>query len=66
MGLVLLRNKCSSLVLKPCKSNQEKSEEVLFIKARQMFQQNPFYQDLMLKLNRNCICQELRNQNFQI
>ena len=29
------RNKCSSLVLKSCKSVQETSEEVLFIKSRQ-------------------------------
>ena len=30
------RNKNSSLVLKPCKSVQETSEEVLFIKTRQI------------------------------
>ena len=29
-----LRNKCSSLILKSCKSDQETREEVLFIKAR--------------------------------
>ena len=31
------RNKSSSLVLKPCKFAQETSEEVLFIKARQIY-----------------------------
>ena len=29
------RNKCSSLVLKPNKSDQEISEEILFINAQQ-------------------------------
>ena len=32
-GFSTSRNKCSSLVFKPCKSVQETSEEVLFIKA---------------------------------
>ena len=32
------RNKCSSLVLKSCKFDQETSEEVLFTKTRQMSQ----------------------------
>ena len=43
------RNKSLSLVLKPCKSVQETSEEVLFIKARQ----NHIYRGLMLKLDRS-------------
>ena len=60
------RNKCSSLILKPCKSDQETSEEVLFIKARQMSRQNHTYRGLMLNLDKSCICRELRNQNFQI
>ena len=34
-----LRNKSSCLVLKPCKSVQETSEEVLFIKTRQIARQ---------------------------
>ena len=33
------KNKSSSLVLKPCKSIQETSEKVLFIKAQQTSQQ---------------------------
>ena len=45
------RNKCSSLVLKPCKSDQETSEEVLLIKTRQKSRQNHFYRGLMLKLD---------------
>ena len=47
------RNKNSSLVLKPCKSIQETSEEVLFIKTRQIARQNHIYRGLMLKLNRS-------------
>ena len=38
--------------MKPCKSDQETSEEVLLIKARQISQQNHIYRGLMLKLNR--------------
>ena len=38
--------------MKPCKSDQETSEKVLFIKAQQKSRQNPLYWDLMLKLNR--------------
>ena len=52
-GFNTSRNQCSSLVLKPCKSDQETSEEVLFIKARQISRQNPFFQGLMLKLDRS-------------
>ena len=33
------RNKSSSLVLKPCKSVQETSKDVLFIKSQQLAQQ---------------------------
>ena len=49
MGLRLQETFCSSQVLKPWRSNQETSEEELFIKA----QQNPFYWDLTLKLDRS-------------
>ena len=45
------RNKSSSLVLKPCKSVQETSEEVLFIKARQISQQIHIHQGLILMLD---------------
>ena len=55
------RNKCSSLVLKSCKSNQEISEEVLFIKTRQ----NHIYRALMLKLNRNSI-EVVSVKNYEI
>ena len=40
---------------------QETSEEVLFIKVRQMSRQNNFYRELMLKLDRSCICRKLQN-----
>ena len=55
------RNKCSRLVLKSCKFDQETSEEVLFIKARQ----NPFYRDLMLKLNKS-LTQAVYVENYEI
>ena len=61
MDLVLQKNKCSSLVFNLSKSDQETSEEVLFFKTRQMSRHNPFYRGLMLKLDRNYICRELRN-----
>ena len=60
-GFSTLRNKCSSLVLKPCKSDQETSKEVLFIKARQ----NPFYRVLMLKLDR-ILTQAIFVENYEI
>ena len=41
------RNKSTSLVLKSCKYIQETSEEVLFIKARQISRQNYIYRGLM-------------------
>ena len=40
-------------MLKLCKSVQETSEEVLFIKTRQISRQNHIYQGLMLKLDRS-------------
>ena len=52
MSLVLQETCYSSQVLKSWRSDQETSEEVLFIKARQKPEQNPFYQELMLKLDR--------------
>ena len=39
MCLILQGIKFEVQVLKPCKSVQETSEEVLFIKARQLFRQ---------------------------
>ena len=60
-----LRNKCSSLILKSCKSDQETREEVLFIKARQMSRQNPFYQGLMLKLDKNST-KAISVENYEI
>ena len=41
--------------IEPCKSIQETSEEVLFIKVWQIFQQNHIYRGLMLKLDRSSI-----------
>ena len=60
MDLRLQETCCSSQVLKPWRFDQEISEEVLFIKA----QQNPFYWDLMLKLDTSCFYRDLRNQKF--
>ena len=40
--------------MKPCKFDQERSEEVPFIKVWQ----NPFYRELLLKLDTSCIYQE--------
>ena len=52
MGLRLQETCCSSQVLKLWRYDQETSEEGLFIKARQKSQQNPFYRNLMLKLDK--------------
>ena len=52
-GFSTSRNKSSSLVLKPRKSIQETSEEVLFIKTQQIARQNHIYRGLMLKLDKS-------------
>ena len=65
MDLVLQRNKCSSLVFNLSKSDQETSEEVLFIKSRQISRQNPFYRGLMLKLNRSST-EAVSIENYEI
>ena len=54
-GLSTSRNKSLGLVLKPCKSIQETSEEVLFIKAQQIARQIHFYRDLMMKFDNSSI-----------
>ena len=51
MGFFISRNKSSRLVLNQCKSIQEKSEEVLFIKTRQITQQIHIHRGLMLMLD---------------
>ena len=70
MGLRLQETCCSSQVLKPWRFDQETSEEELFIKTQQKSRKNPFYQDLMLNLDRFLTravsIWELRNQTFQI
>ena len=48
-------------MLNPCKFDQETSKEVMFIKARQ----NPFYRDLMLKLDRS-LTQAVFVENYEI
>ena len=53
MGLRLQETYCSSQVLKPWKSDQETSEEELFIKVRRQSWQKDFYRDLKLKLDKN-------------
>ena len=45
--------------------DQETSEEELFIKARQIFRQNPFYRNLLLKLNRSLTKSE-SNETYEI
>ena len=55
MGLRLQETCYSSQVLKPWRSDQETSEEELFIKAREQSQQKDFYRDLRLKLDRSLI-----------
>ena len=59
------RNKNSKIVLKPCKPVQETSEEVLFIKTRQIARQIHFLLrfniEAQQKLDSSYICQELRN-----
>ena len=55
LGLRLQETCCSSQVLKPWRSDQETSQEELFIKARQQSRQKDFYWDLMLKLDRSSI-----------
>ena len=56
-----LRNKCSSLVFKPCKSVQETNKEVLFITARL----KTFYQDLMMNLDSNST-EAVSIENYEI
>ena len=59
------RNKSSNLVLKPSKSIHETSEEVLFIKARQIAQQNNIYRDLMMQLD-SCSTEAVSIENYKI
>ena len=66
MSLRLQETCCSSQVLKSWRFDQERSEEELFIKAQQKSWQNPFYRDLMLKLDTSYFCRDLQNQKFQI
>ena len=49
-GFSTLRNKSSSLVLKPYKTVQKTNEEGLFIKALQIARQIHFYRGLMMDL----------------
>ena len=65
IGLTLQEICCSSQVLKPWRSDQEISEKELFIKTQQKSQQNPFYRDLMLKLNRN-LTQAVSIETYEI
>ena len=62
-GFSTSRNKSSSLVLKPCNSVQETSEEVMFLKARQIH----IHQDLMLMLDSSSIeAVSIKNYEIQI
>ena len=58
------RNKSSSLVLKPCKSVQEPSEEVLFIKARQIARQ--MYQIDLMYDSRQLLIETVSIENYKI
>ena len=60
-GFSTSRNKSSSLVLKPCKSVQETSEEVLFFKTRQKH----IYQGLMMDLDSNST-EAISIENYKI
>ena len=64
-GFSTLRNKSSSSVLKLCKSVQETSEEVLFIKARQRARQIHFYRGLMLMLD-SSLTEAIYIENYKI
>ena len=52
-------------MLKPFRSDQETSEEELFIKTQQKSQQNLFYWDLMLKLDKFST-QAVSIENYEI
>ena len=65
MDLRLQETWCSSQVLKPFRSDQETSEEELFIKTQQKSQQNLFYWDLMLKLDKFST-QAVSIENYEI
>ena len=60
-GFSTSRNKSSSLVLKPCKSIQKTSEEVLFIKAQQIH----FYRGLMMDLD-SSLKEAVSIKNYEI
>ena len=60
-GFYNSRNKSSSIVLQPCKSVQETSEEVLFVKARRI----DIYRGLMLMLNSYSI-ETISIENYKI
>ena len=70
MSLKLQKTYCSSQVLKPWRSDQETSEEELFIKSQQQSRQKEFYWDLKSKLNRSLTqvvfveTYEIRNSRF--
>ena len=66
MGLVLQETSIQVKYWNHTSLTKKQVKEVLFIKTRQKSRQNPFYWDLMLKLDTSCICRELRNQTFQI
>ena len=59
------RNKSTSLVLKPCKSIQETSEEVLFIKAQQIARQIYIYRGLMFMLD-SYLTKTISIKNYEI
>ena len=59
------RNKNSSLVLKPCKSVKETSEEVLFTKARQITQQIHIHRGLMMFLD-SSLTEAVFIENYEI
>ena len=58
-------NKSLSLVLKPCKSVHETSEEVSFIKTRQIARQIHFYRGLMMKLD-SSLTEAVFVENYEI
>ena len=62
MSLVLQETSIQVKYWSHASLTKKQVKEVLIIKARQ----NPFYRNLMLKLDTSYICQDLWTQTFQI
>ena len=65
MGLVLQETSIQVKYWNHASLTKKQVKEVLFIKARQKSRQNPFYRDLMLKLDISSI-QVISIENYEI